>query len=221
MVLKWQPQKLKSSIKLQNLHSMDENNANFCHAILSKCLKFKLEKLFLMVAALQPQCLVISSYFRYNCQQEYGLSSRFNTADRNWARYFQQNNFLSEKKVAFKSEVFWEKSKNCNILKRQVLKQTAFLYISFTFLYNFILPWLHCYFIFNTAYNIYQILVFLKLSILIIKLKHFSVSKIKDVHISIARLISKWWILFWMNNKNKMPKFPELKSFFFFFFPFL
>lgn len=117
MVLKWQPQKLKSSIKLQNLHSMDENNANFCHAILSKCLKFNLEKLFLVVAALQPQCLVISSYFRYNCQQEYGLSSRFNTADRNCARYFQQNNFLSEKKVAFKSGVFWESLKTATFSK--------------------------------------------------------------------------------------------------------
>ena len=134
MVLKWQPWKLKSSIKLQNLHSTDENSANFCHATLSKCLKFNLEKLFLVVAALQPQCLVISSYFRYNCQQVYGLSWWFYTADRSWARHFQQNYFLSEKNSCIEIRNALGKCKNCNILKTQVLKQKDFLYISFTFL---------------------------------------------------------------------------------------
>lgn len=96
---------------------MDENSANFCHAILSKCLKFNLEKLFLVVAALQPQCLAISSYFRHNCQQVYGLSWRFYTADRSWARHFQQSYFLSERTVALKSEVFWESVKNATFSK--------------------------------------------------------------------------------------------------------
>lgn len=137
MVLKWQPQKLKSSIKLQNLHSMDENNANFCHAILSKCLKFNPEKLFLVVAALQLQCLVISSYFRYNCQQEYGLSSRFYTADRNWARYFQQNNFLSEKKSCIQIRRVLGKCKKLQHSQKAGTKTkcflTYFIYISLEF----------------------------------------------------------------------------------------
>lgn len=81
------------------------------HAILSTCLKFNLEKLFLVVAALQPQSLVISSYFRYTCQQLYGLSQRFLYCSISWARHFQQNYFLSEKNSCIWIRVLWESVK--------------------------------------------------------------------------------------------------------------
>lgn len=139
MVLKWQPWKLKSSIKLQNLHSMDENSANFCHTIPLKCLKVNLEKLFLVVTTLQPQCLVISYYFQYNRQQVYGLSWWLYTADRSWAKHFQHNYFLSEKNSAVKSEVFWEKEIPAQFSKGSFWNKmfcfvfTYFIYISLEF----------------------------------------------------------------------------------------
>lgn len=140
MVLKWQPWKLKSSIKLQNLHSMDESNANFCHAILPKCLKFNLEKLFLVVEALQPQHLVISSYFRYNCQQVYGLSWQFYTADRSWARHFNRIISYQKKTVALKSEVFCESIKTAMFSKCRCWNKKLFYIFHLHF---FRIPYCH------------------------------------------------------------------------------